>query len=352
MAYPFYFGTDPEYFLFQGDKPAPAHLAFGDKYHKTKTVYGHFFRDGYAVELNLAAAYTCRESVAMTAILSLRELQQKMAAKGFAVKALPTVQIDLADMIDAPDDVKQFGCEPSMDAYTVQYKCPPIDAMTHPFRYAGGHLHISVPLLEAFTGTYAWMRDAERVATYIKACDKHLGVPLACMYPSPASWARRQFYGQAGEFRMQQHGKYWDKAQAERMNLLGNTLLRGRYDAAMKFYDGDPPLFVGIEYRTPGPEVWSHPAVGHLGLGIMRDIAMDFPVFEKAHDKGAEEAITRAINTGEGRIAVSGEFAGHYKANTIMTAPKFLPQDGALDLVWKDNYGWSSFCNEHGITRY
>src|SRR5262249_30638835 len=82
----------------------------------------------------------------------------------------PACEIDLAFLATAPEDLQHFGCEPSYDAYTKEMKTPAVDARTHPWRYAGGHMHISLPIevVMASGSPYKWMLDLEGITKFIR----------------------------------------------------------------------------------------------------------------------------------------------------------------------------------------
>lgn len=264
------FGTDPEYLITTLlGRPVPAHtLGFGNKDHKKTLVSSggdgwesRAFRDGYMLEVNVQPS-TCRQTLTYRVQRALRALKKSLPV-GYKLVPKPAVKINLQkDMKGAPADVLQFGCEPSLCAYELEEKRPVIDAIDHPYRYAGGHLHFGYYP----SGLLEWMLDKDKHPRFIKLCDRYIGVPLTYLFDSKATFLRRRFYGQAGEYRSQQYGK--DKKQ------------------------------VGVEYRTPGPEVWNAPWVASYALGVGRYIAQNFK--DCTLDKTMNDDIRAAIDTGEG----------------------------------------------------
>src|SRR5207245_8046602 len=105
----------------------------------------------------------------------------------------------------APPDVLAFGCDPSRNAYTVLPSSPTISAAEHPFRYAGGHLHLGYNQPSAAKvaehGRCCGVRRLEfltlpeDVALYVKMVDLFVGVPLSFLLDSPEQYQRRQYYG-------------------------------------------------------------------------------------------------------------------------------------------------------------
>lgn len=313
-----YFGTDPEYLIVNKlGHPVPAHKAgFGDKEHKTVLrvpLYSgpddwesRAFRDGYMVEVNIKPN-TCRQTITFRMQRAVKKLQERLRPSGYRLVATPAVRINLErDMKDAPEDVKQFGCEPSYDAYELEAKIPPIDAMTHPLRYAGGHLHFG----HSGGNNLDWMKDKEQHPKFVKMLDLYVGLPLTYLFDSKQTFQRRRFYGQAGEFRSQKYGK-------------GATQ-------------------IGVEYRTPGPEVWNSPWVASFAMGAGRHIGTNLQKVWKRWDKGIEADLVAAINTGKGvekllKLAVLPGY--HEYPTTFLQLKKHAPRKLALGRVAEDTIG-------------
>ena len=292
-------GTDPEFLIVdRAGIPVPAHKAgIPDKKHKMtlQTDESWCFRDGYMVEINVLPN-NCRQTMGHRMARALRRLQDYIAPK--QLRSRSAVRINLAkDMKNAPDDVKQFGCEPSWDAYTGETKTPPIDAMTHPWRYAGGHLH--------FSGHDATNRShgkpTPQLRKIVKLMDLYIGLPLTCVFGDRLTYQRRKFYGQAGEFRPQSYGS-------------------SQY---------------GVEYRTPGPEVWRAPWVASFAMGVGRDICSNVAQLE-FDDKMADD-LQDAINTGAGRWKLVKGFRYHFTPLDVRRMAAKAPVGLAM-MVADDNY--------------
>ena len=283
------FGTDPEYLIVDPkDKPIPAHkVKFPSAKRKHELPgYDHSkaFRDGYAVEINVSPA-TCRQTLTFEMQRALIEVV-KMLPPGHKLATVPAWQIDLKQMQGAPSDVKQFGCSPSLCAYTGAQKIPPIDAMTHEWRYSGAHLHFSAYWEEggydSASDTYCMVplpkeiQDPKLYPDMVKLMDVYLGLPLTCLFHRPELYQRRRFYGQAGEYRAQDYGDFVDD-------------------------EGQKQHSRGLEYRTPGPELWNLPWVASLALSIGRYIISNRARLMKRYDKEYGEAVRNAIDTGEDR---------------------------------------------------
>ena len=269
-----FLGTDPEFFILdKNGKPVPAHLrGVPDKTKKRFVRGGSVFRDGYAVELNIIPT-GCRETLALNVKTALQDARKSFLKGGDRFSTIPTVPIDLADIRKGPPDVREFGCEPSFDAYDLQVKSPLADALTYPWRSIGGHMHFSVNKLDIKPGydkELAWMLKPANYPTAVRLLDLFLGIPLTCLHHRPAQYARRRLYGQAGEFRPQTYNE--------------NS--------------------TGFEYRTPGPEIWNHHAISGMAFGVARWVLKNFNVLRPTLDLFDPDRVRVAINTGKGRFAL------------------------------------------------
>jgi Phage phiEco32-like COOH.NH2 ligase-type 2 len=207
--------------------------------------------------------------------------------------AKAAVEIDLIhDMKHAPVDVKQFGCEPSWCAHDEVTKIPPIDAISHPWRYAGAHLHFS-PSWDYYSGRdggwdYEVLNTPEEYPTLVKLFDQYIGLPLTCLFHSKEQYLRRRFYGQAGEYRPQVYGPVPNSKETQR----------------------------GVEYRTPGPELWNTVWLPSLIMGIGRDIIQNYSEL-KTLDKHRIAAVRHAIDTGEDRWKLLKSF----RTDSVLISP-------------------------------
>ena len=281
----FSLGTDPEFFVLDTDRrPVPAFKFFPGKEEKRQVAPDYSsrvlaFRDGYAVEINIPPA-SCRENLTLSMLQGLKGTL-KCLPMGYTLSSLPAVPIRLPEDLDgAPEDVRTFGCDPSWNAYTGDCLTVPLDASEHPWRYAGGHMHLSIPTgYKGYTGfdAYQWIFNAESIMLFVRMLDLYLGVPLTLWFAKEETFRRREYYGKAGEFRFQEY---------------------------MKAPATGLPAYVGVEYRTPGPEVWNAPPVASFAFGVMRSVAENFDYLRSKWDAGMEEAIRHAVNTGEGARAL------------------------------------------------
>lgn len=253
-------GADPEFALRKYGRWISPHRRFPTIHDKIQHSRGQLFRDGFSVELNPEASF-CREAL----VYSVRQLLREAKTRGRAsLRAPHYIRLGPHTLRHAPPDMFQAGCEPALSAYHEELVTPEVDYATHPFRYFGGHMHLAYP-----KSSGAPFHDPELGRALIQLCDRYLGVPLTYIWGCPGMFQRRQIYGRAGEFRFQSYG---------------------RTDT------------VGIEYRTPGPEIWWTSWSASLAFGIFRDLARHFPMYHRRHSRATQTellAIQNAINTGE-----------------------------------------------------
>lgn len=313
-----YLGTDPEFFIVRkSDKrPIPAHRFFGDKTEKKKVEGGFYypsvitdrttivdrggyptnpsiptpanlFRDGYALEVNIDPA-TCRGIVIANVVNALLAAE-KFIGEDYEILADPTIDIDLGDLASAPIDVLSFGCDPAWNAYTLAEEVAPIDASSHPKRYAGGHLHFA---LDPVNSSKHPLVEKKNYPLMVKMLDYWVGLPLTFLTSDPKSFERRQFYGKAGEFRIQKYP-------------AGPTT-------------GVP--CVGLEYRVLGNDVFRSHHLAQLAMGAARRVLQNFPDLEKKWNPKIEPKVREALNTGKDLESLLGSVPGFYTPEVLKVA--------------------------------
>jgi len=276
---PVYLGTDPEAFVFnkKTGKPVPAHrLGFPDKTTKRPVACGLIFRDGYALEFNLTTAFSCRGAMLNIVRNMYREITRQLAPE-HELRTTPAVLVDISDFDDAPKDVLELGCDPSHNAYTDEETSVVVDPILHPYRYAGGHLHFSASELSFYARASLpdpWIYTQECRNRFVKLCDLYIGIPLTVIFNNPETFLRRRYYGRAGDYRFQRYGETGPGT--------------GMY------------VYTGIEYRTPGPEVWNHPSLASMVFGVGKTLFTQMEDLWEKYPVGMEDFIQNAINTGEG----------------------------------------------------
>lgn len=299
----------------EGEDPSP-----GNKLTPVKGNFAGYFRDGFNLEIN-ANPQMCIAQVQECAKGVLR-MARKRLPKGYKIDAVSAVRVDptVVSGPDAPEDVKVFGCHPAMNAYTEQASIPDIDAVSHPFRYAGGHIHFSegkagvgkatlkwtgpfndIPVYEYppdvqpgdydpyATANMDWLWDASNHPLAVKMLDLKVGLPLTVLQKDLAEvFLRRRFYGRAGEFRTQ----------------IYPAVLADKDSFGRPLTEGSRPRVIcakamGIEYRVPGAETWRHNAIVAIAARCGRYTLQNFKNLSATWDKAIEDDLQLAINEGK-----------------------------------------------------
>ena len=265
-----YLGMDPEFFVRDGAGKYVGAYHYFPTSQTSRSVDAHiFFRDGWALEIN-PHKNTCRE-VLQQYINTVLWAALRALPSDHTLVATSAVPIDLEDLRDAPTDCLTFGCKPSLNAYTGGVPgVVDLDAAEHPFRYAGGHIHHSfLPRRER-----VWQSEHEKLLLVPQYWDKYVALPLTYLVGGEATAQRRQHYGKAGEFRIQKY----------------------------------PNGCGGMEYRTPGPEMYAAPWLLTMALGASRVVWEDFEWFLEYRPLKHQDQVRAAVNRG-------------------------LPDEGLLDLI-------------------
>lgn len=330
-------GGDPEFFIVNAKgKPVPAHkVGIPGKDQKVSGDHYKYFRDGYVVELNLSPA-TCRAFLNEYTKQALRAVKRTLPA-GYSIVAASAMPITKVSLKGAPKDVLEFGCDPSMDAYTEDTKYSMADAATTFTRFAGGHLHWGGPKTYEYeeatwpNGYYGTKKMVKRTTKghpvlsqpelhpqLGRLMDLFIGVPLSVIFNGPEQQIRREFYGQAGEYRTQD------------------------YDERT----------CGFEYRVPPSEMWQHQALVTLFAGVGRVLIDAFKSFKKYDDKAKWDSIREAINLGKGGEQLLTQFVGFYTPETILKLRdvadirKFYM---AQERTTEAHTGWTEFASQWGL---
>lgn len=207
-------GTDPEFFV--ADKKTGKILAadkfFPDKDHPMTIESlkadprNKLFFDGIQAEINVTSA-TCRESVGYYVREGLRQAAQTIGKDNMIV-VKPSVRVQKSVINAAKPEARIFGCMPDFNAYTRGTNTSEIDASNHPYRYAGGHIHVGVSssYLKPGDREYNLAKTEEGHLEVIKFFDYVSGPILLLMDKSPESKRRRSLYGSAGCFRPTPYG--------------------------------------------------------------------------------------------------------------------------------------------------
>jgi hypothetical protein len=208
-------GADPEAFLrkkgqlvavqpyVEGTKDKPQPLPMG----------GNAQRDNVAIEFGIMPAKTKVEFVQNIGD-TLHDLLDLLPAD---------VDIDIIPSANFPEqelthkECKEFGCDPDLNAWTMQKNEAPKDAADSPFRSCGGHIHVG---FVAGSGN-TFLNDIDGKAMLIRMMDCFHGLVSTVLDNGPDAIARRELYGKAGCCRWTDYGveyrtlsNYWIKRPA------------------------------------------------------------------------------------------------------------------------------------------
>ena len=193
------FGSDPEFFFTTNGQVVgsekiipPAGILTGNS---------KFVIDGVQAELN-PSPNTCRANFGNEISRCFRELYNKLKAEGKNVEVSfnPLVNITQEEMDSLSEKSRQFGCAPSLNAYTGAESKIKVDAAKYLCRSAGGHIHIghnsSGPLLKI-------LHDVQKIVPFL---DLMVGNTCVLIDRDESNVERRRVYGRCGEFRTKPYG--------------------------------------------------------------------------------------------------------------------------------------------------
>lgn len=199
--------------------------------------------DGAAFEMSLAPSTNWKDL--FDRIAAGRDLLEKQILSKFIgvcdgrVHVIPTINYEVERWKDEGDEFQyctQFGCDPDEDAFEIERDNHVEDASLHPFRYGGGHIHVS--------GSKT-IKNEPLKAVHSLALTAGLAAVAFSDVPE-LDKDRTYLYGKPGKFRIQNYGHKW--------NGMDNT-------------------DVGVEYRTPSNRWTLYPAMAQkvfewLNIGI------------------------------------------------------------------------------------
>ncbi len=194
-------GADPELFVRSTGAGKPwvsAHdLVLGTKEEPHVVDGGAVQHDGMAAEYNIDPATTADEFVANNNKV-LKALSNML--ENHELVNRPFVAFGENIWLTTPEDAKELGCAPDINAYTRKENDRP-DADVK-YRTAAGHIHVGWTEnmdLDSYGHT-----DACNIMA--KELDAFLGVPFAWLDNSKGAIKRRKLYGQAGAYRVKPYG--------------------------------------------------------------------------------------------------------------------------------------------------
>jgi len=167
-------------------------------------VYVYF--DGIQAEMKFAPS-TCRILCAMSINTALAYVASKIGSD-YKIVLKPTVKVHRHIINVADPEARVFGCMPDFNAYTLTTNTCEMDASKHPFRYAGGHIHIGVNgfMNDSLLKVEEKLLTERKQLELVKAFDLFVNIPTLTLDNSTASKKRRSKYGKAGCFRPTPYG--------------------------------------------------------------------------------------------------------------------------------------------------
>lgn len=326
-------GADPEAALVSRStgRLVPAHRLFPRatkhtpqlRYSTTGSHIGQIVRDGVLLEFNPEPG-TCREGLTSRMGMLIAGVEREFDVN---VVFVPAVTVTAEDLADAPEDVLMSMCNPSVNAYGSTYPAAEINYRKTLRYYGGGHMHISTAA-SYLTADLAkrhdvedasWLLHEESRSLFVRMCDRYVALPLLYLHNDPDQYERRKFYGQAGEYRVQNYGEEYSP---------------------------------GIEYRTPGPEMWNSVPLASLAFGAYRYVFSNFRKLSGAWDSKVEAAVRSAIDTpstDEELLAYVLTTPRFYTTDILVKAKSLahalaVPATSAWDLSY---VGWNHFIRQY-----
>ena len=217
IPFSLYFGADPEFFVAN----PRGKILNSDQFfpHKSKPKIidldsvgiwdskGKLYFDGIQAEFGFDPV-VCRVYFIMSIKNILNEVQRDIGINKIVLKPSVKVYKDILD--NAHPEAKIFGCMPDYNAYTLSVNTPPMNAERHPYRYAGGHIHIGLIRTNKISPQYKRQQDIleneEEHLEWIKSLDFFVNLLTLPLDDSPAARRRRSKYGKAGCFRPTPYG--------------------------------------------------------------------------------------------------------------------------------------------------
>lgn len=202
MTVQFLIGADPEVFVkYKGKGVSVFETGLpGNKKEPFKTPAGAVQQDGFAAEFNIdptpAHDFNRFNQNIVKTLADLRENLNKNG-KQFNLAIQPVMDFDPDYMASQPEHVKELGCDPDFNAYTLEANPRPVG--DRPFRSGAGHIH------------FGWGADIpvdnedhlNICAGFVKMLDATVGLFMTYIDREPR---RRELYGKAGAFRPKPYG--------------------------------------------------------------------------------------------------------------------------------------------------
>lgn len=244
-------------------RSGPYRAAYGSSSENRSVV----FRDGFNVEVNLHYDI-CRGLLVNNWFEAVNSILRKLPSS-YSLGFLPWYEVAEKELAEAPEDVRQAGCSPALDAYTGGIRRPSYEGSMS--RCAGGHMHFSIPDRPEAPPHFSRSNvlfHPEHYPELVMLFDIFVGGTLAYIIEDEYSLKRREQYGRAGEYRQQ---------------IYPGSSVAGHQS-------------VGIEYRVPGPEMWSSRPLISLAYLLGRSCIENFSKLRKLLTRDLCDAAQAAIN--------------------------------------------------------
>lgn len=191
-------GADPEFFVRDRNRNFISGHIFkcGTKEVPLKTTHGFVQVDGLALEANVPPAED-KQTFIKNCLGVIGDLNEIVSKKGCTIVVQPTVSFARRYLSKLPDEVRQLGCNPDYNAYSLGLNDAPNGRAA--FRTGAGHIHVG------------WTKDAspedyqhfENCAILARQMDYFVGLRTLKFDPDNK---RRELYGKAGAFRPKPYG--------------------------------------------------------------------------------------------------------------------------------------------------
>lgn len=286
----FTIGADPEIFLKDSKgKGVSAHGRVpGTKQEPYQVDNGAIQVDGMALEFNINpttldfGSFNNFNQNIISVMKTLKEKVVQATPKGFRTptfQIVPTMDFDPDYLKTLPEEVLELGCNPDMNAYTLQENPRP-EADNVNFRTAAGHIHIG-------WGSDIPVDNQEHIeicADFVKMLDATVGLYMTII---DSDSRRRQLYGKAGAMR---------------------------------------PKPYGVEYRTPS-NVWLVSKERRRIVFLLCELAVTLMKIGRSLDSWFDGDIQTIINNGDFHSAyytliskrTLGNYSSDYRLESLIT---------------------------------
>jgi len=213
------FGTDPEFFLKEGDKFKSSIPIVGmgtkEKPMPMDKDGFAFLHDNVAVEFNVPPASDLQEFT-NNIRYGLKYLKN-IIPDSYDIGTEASAHFPYEELVDVK--ATEFGCEPSFDAWRKgeQMERPSPDGT---LRSCGGHIHLEFDSI-----------DGRNMLAVVKALDLHLAVPSILM---DTDLYRRDLYGKAGDYREKLKQNRFEYRVLSNFWIFDDTLIKWVWDNTLR----------------------------------------------------------------------------------------------------------------------